>query len=295
MKNIFLFGAGASYGCGGLNSTVPLGNQLFCELKRRFPGTWGQVSQEIATSFHENFEQGMEKLWSSNFPIISRLMQDLGVYFASFSIANKHENLYVKIIQKLKKMDSIKDTLISTLNYECLIEIAAFLNNIKSNYFCDGDNSSLSVFKLHGSCNFIPELHMNRGANLSSPGAIVHTGFNIVQPNEVRAFCYGDTSLHPVMSIYMKGKPALIAPRKLKAFQEEWKNKIKKASNIIIVGTNPNLEDNHIWDPISESSAQILFCGDETAFRNWQKVKARNDIYLGCTFHDSIDEIIKQL
>jgi hypothetical protein len=63
MKNIILFGAGASYGSD--NSGIPpLGNNLFSELARFNPPGWGSLSIEYKNTFNDDFEQGMLKVAS---------------------------------------------------------------------------------------------------------------------------------------------------------------------------------------------------------------------------------------
>ena len=78
MERIILFGAGASYGAGHmLPKAPPLGKDLYKELTRYYPPSWGSLPEEIKTSFETGFEQGMQVLWdkySSNIALLMRHM-----------------------------------------------------------------------------------------------------------------------------------------------------------------------------------------------------------------------------
>jgi len=266
MKNIFLFGAGASTGCGGTNFKVPVGKNLFSLLKNQFLNTWGNLPQDLDIIFSNNFEAGMQVIWerySTNVPL---LMKDLAVLLSSATINNREDNLYFKVFVKTKEQNLIQDTVFSTLNYDCLLEIAAHSAGLKINYFDAPNSNSATVWKLHGSCNFIAKgIKATNGVSYTR-GVVFDTAIKAIQPAQVRDYCYGDNALYPVMSIYMKGKPLQIAKTVIKKLQSNWQNEIKKAKNIILVGVRPNLEDNHIWDHISSSDAKIFYCGGETDF-----------------------------
>lgn len=60
---VFLFGAGASAGAGNiLPERPPLGAELFSELLRLFPGSWGLVPQDIQNRLLADFEDEMGAL-----------------------------------------------------------------------------------------------------------------------------------------------------------------------------------------------------------------------------------------
>jgi hypothetical protein len=65
MKNIFLFGAGASTGCKGTNFKVPAGKELFLLLKQQFPNAWGTLPEDLDAIFSDNFEKGMKIIWEN--------------------------------------------------------------------------------------------------------------------------------------------------------------------------------------------------------------------------------------
>lgn len=78
IKNVILFGAGASYGSD--NSGIPpLGNNLFSELARFNPHGWGALPSEFRKVFNNDFEQGMLTLASErphDLPILDLMVKN---------------------------------------------------------------------------------------------------------------------------------------------------------------------------------------------------------------------------
>ena len=297
MKTIFLFGAGASYGSGGLNYQVPLGEKLYSELRKYFPTTWGSLPVELENMFLNNFEVGMEKIWKDHSNNIGILMQDMAVFFSKIYILNPDNNLYVRLVKFLSEKASLDDYVISTLNYDCLLEMAISSNKIIVRYGLDiSDNKSLLIWKLHGSCNFILDgIAAKRGVNYMSGVFFNGNGLKSIQPNEVEPYCRADNALYPAMSIFMKDKPNQIGKPHIEAMQEKWKEWILNAEKIFLIGVNPHIEDSHIWGPLSESKSKVYFCGNNGSFTEWQTLKNRHDEYIGEKFEDSFDKIIAKL
>src|SRR3990170_7499469 len=58
MTNVLLFGAGASFGAGDiLPERPPLGRQLFGELARCFPSSWGGLSRRYRVALSPRFRR----------------------------------------------------------------------------------------------------------------------------------------------------------------------------------------------------------------------------------------------
>lgn len=295
MKNIFLFGAGASHGSGGTNDHPPLGKELFSILGVKFPVTWGNLPISLQSLFEQNFEFGMEKIWRNYSQSIPRLMQDVAVYFSRLNITDPNSNLYTKLFARIKEKNLLGDSLISTINYECLLEIAAAKNKLQVNYSPKPTNEALTILKLHGSCNFIPQnISATRGVSYTS-GVSFDTGIKTIQPSEVVKFCYGNTALYPAMSIYMKDKPLQIASSTINTLQKYWQEEVKHAENVFLIGIYPNLEDKHIWDSTSKSGGKVYYCGNKRGFEIWQQKSNRKDFFISEKFESCIDTVLEKL
>lgn len=168
------------------------------------------------------------------------------------------------------------------------------------NYFDDALalDSNIIIWKLHGSCNFLPHGGVTATRDVSfRPGVAFGTGIRPVNPNEVATYCTGNTALYPVMAVYARGKPVQIAPAIIQRIQEFWITAINSASTVAIIGVHPHPEDKHIWEPLSATKAKLLFVGNEKAFSDWQS-KYRidgNSIYIGNRFVSCIRAIVENL
>lgn len=207
MSSIILFGAGASYGAGcTFPKAPPLGSQLFPELSAEFPESWGALGQELSLRFSANFESGMTSLWESGSHSIPLLMQQMAVFFAHFRLSPLLGDAYSRLIEALRLRDRAGSITLSSLNYDCLLEIALGAAGYRARYFADryGDNT-IAVWKLHGSCNFLPgsEVQAIRAVSYSS-GVSFGTGIRAVGLDEVRQYCAGNTAMYPAMAIYAR-------------------------------------------------------------------------------------------
>jgi hypothetical protein len=269
--NVFLFGAGASYGSGRVEPCPPpLGGDLYSALKRIYPMTWGSFESSLQVKFIDNFEYGMAELIEKNSHAIAPLMQQMAIFFSRFGLSPSHDNLYKKLLKKLKSKSLLATTFLTTLNYECICEIAAFHEGIPIDYFGKEENESAKIWKIHGSCNFKLEgIQVTRDVSYGMGAIFNGSGIQIIEPSEVAKIYKGNTSLYPSMCLYAKDKPLAIAEGLIKNFQNEWTEKIKNADKIFVIGVRPLVEDVHIWQPIADSLGSLYFVGDEVEFEKW--------------------------
>jgi len=218
---IFLFGAGASFGAGGiLPERPPLGLQLYPILERIYPSTWGALPSDVREIFREDFEAGMQIVYERWGMAIPALMRDLAVYFIQFRPINK-STLYCKLISSLNEQGILSRSLMSTLNYECVLEFSLVGQGHQITYFDNGDEHTIPVWKLHGSCNMFSH-------NLqASPNVYYGTGVSFegglkanLDSNDVIRHCLVETGLSPAMCLYMRGKPLQVSPSVVATLQK---------------------------------------------------------------------------
>jgi|SRR5690625_989702 len=293
---VFLFGAGASYGAGGiLPENPPLGFQLYDELEKIYPGSWGSLPSEYIDTFKTNFEDGMGLVYDNFGHNISQLMREMAIYFIQFRpIPGK--SIYCKLIRFLKNYDLLQSVLFSTLNYECTLEYSLLSQNLDIDYF-NNKYAAIPIWKLHGSCNMFSEsLKVGQGISYGT-GISFEGGVKAyLDSNEVIEECLIKSGLAPVMCLFMKGKPLQVSPSSIKYIQEEWSNHVLNAKTIFCIGVNPLPEDDHIWDHLSETQADLYFIGDQERFDEWSK-KNRKDksVFLSNYFHSGFEQILTKL
>jgi hypothetical protein len=294
-KILLLFGAGASTGSGGTNKITPLGRNIFSCLCKEFPNTWGnKIKGELKKKFVENFEAGMDSLYKTPKELhfeVAPLLVELSIFFSKFNIIAQN-NLYVKLFRKFELALRNRDIIISTLNYECLVEYALHICQIDVDY-C-GNYLGSRLFKLHGSCNFIPQNFTGGGPGLSFDigSGTINTPIKIVKPENVEAE-FANIPIPAAMSLYTHEKRNIISPDIIKKIIKDFEVYTREVQNIIVIGIKPTPEiDTHIWNPLQSTKANVVLVGNEESCKDWiSKYKKGRSDYVGSRFKDCFDQI----
>lgn len=253
----FLFGAGASYGCGMVNPP-PLGMHLFNNLIK-LNGSFSNLSNDVRHIFlTEGFEAGMAKI-ANDADAINPLQKEVACYLSSF-VANA-ENAYARLFRRLDRM--IEKINVATLNYDLLIEQSLEICGIPFDY--NPSATALTVEKIHGSSNFLPEMPKNiiySDFRVTNFGCIAE-GLKVKAPllaQEVKEWCDDPRNivLSPILAMYQKDKRIIINKRLISDIQTRYFEKISKSSHIVVVGVKYLPHDGHVWDCIEKSNADLL-------------------------------------
>jgi len=295
---VFLFGAGASFGAGGiLPGKPPLGIELYKELERIYPSSWGSFDLNIKKEFYKNFESGMGIIYDRCSAVVPQLMQQMAVYFIQFRPFQKGSTLYCKLIQALDDMGILGKVVFSSINYDCVLEFSLLLQGHNISYFDAGDENTIPVWKLHGSSNmFCKNVKMTRGASYSR-GVVIEGGLQaFLDVGTVVENCVGDSALSPAMCLYMKGKPLQISPSVITRLQKRWEELIFKPSKIFLIGVTPLTEDYHIWDPLKETDSPLYIIGRKDIYEQWaNKYRKENFEFLSQRFNTGFNKIMEAL
>ena len=126
---VFLFGAGASYGAGPtIPENPPLGPDLFEALAKQYWHWEDLRTRDWMSIFASDFEQGMGRLWKiatekdNIHAFVAVLVRDMARFFSAFE--PRVGNAYLQLVEALEAKRKIDGTIVSTLNYECMLESA---------------------------------------------------------------------------------------------------------------------------------------------------------------------------
>jgi hypothetical protein len=285
MSSVFLFGAGASYGSGNCYpEPPPLGNGvngLFKKLQEK-GGVAASLPSALAELFIKNFEEGMAEFYSTREPQLIPFLKEMSLYFLSFEPLEG--NLYKELIQAIALTKH--QVVFATTNYDLLIEYAIGLLGYMGIYHgLPVPKNIISVLKIHGSCNFLPNTQGAKFTNASfnNCGVYIDAPIKIAQPHEVIKFCQQEDSQAPVIAMYAKGKPIKFCPKAVLQQQKFWQESVFKAKKVFVVGLSVNSEDTHIWQVLASSKAQLLYFGfskkDEEDFDEWKKRNSRKNAH----------------
>lgn len=280
---VVLFGAGASFGSGDVYpKPPPLGADLFPVLRRLY-ATWREIPEALSNIFQKNFELGMADVIEKHGFAIAPLMREMAIFFSIFGISKGANNRYLKLV---KAAATHRDIVWSSLNYECLLEIAGSQLGHAINYFKDpaaNGSKELPVWKLHGSCNFrVTGLDATRGVQFGT-GVIFGGGIEPIDPQKVREIYQGSTALYPAMALYAHKKPVSMSPAPIQEAQQRWAAHVRNSVRLVVVGVRPNPDDDHIWQPLAETPGEVAYVGSKELFDEWSaKYRApRPSLHLG--------------
>lgn len=258
-----LFGAGASAGAGDVSpENPPLGNQLFSRLRDHYSTTWGTVTGNLQALFGENFELGMAQVWEEGLPLATLLLVDMGRYFLKFELRGDKRDCYSRLIASLIAGGILDRCAIASLYYECLLDNAVYQLAVPFRYEGRPQRGSLTIWKPHGSCNFMPAMDMyGRDNTFSHVTNIYDGGIRPVRPEQALVMYGRDYIFPPAMSLFAPGKESPVAARFIEPIRSDFRAWVEKSTLIVVIGARPLLADTHIWGPVIDSDARIVYIG----------------------------------
>lgn len=293
VKNVILLGAGASYGSDNAG-IPPLTADLFDELKRFNPIGWGNLPNSYAVELQDDFERGIIKISnerSHDLPILQRAM---GAYF--FSFRPKNTNLYYRLAQEIKNHSW--DGALSTINYERLLEISLLAADMHPIIGVPTSNQ-IELNLPHGCCHLFCE------STRANAGAVSFSGMKVRINGEIKVI--GDRgefqqrinndAFPPVMSYFEPQKRATAGQSFLEEQRTRFKELVKNAERIVVIGVKIRPHDSHIWDPISDTNADFIYCSgvdERDMFIQWtnQYREGKNNDFKDGYWNEKFEEIL---
>ncbi|WP_180899210.1 hypothetical protein [Martelella soudanensis] len=277
IKNVFLLGAGASFGSGGcIPNAPPLGLGLFQLLEEK-----GEIAKsvdsDIAELFRENFEEGMTAFMERHPEKIDSFQREMALFFLQFQ--PKPDNVYHELIRRF-----YRNSIFSSTNYELIFELCANDIGLKIYYDSSRDDDGISLLKIHGSANFWPDLMGSQISGISISGSGTHIEAPVRPRNleESIHLCEVEDSLSPAIAVYAPEKKSFICDEYVKDQYNKWVLSIQNAKRIFIIGVRVNLNDKHIWDKISNTKGKVYYFGmnsDKLDFFNWKRECGKVDAF----------------
>lgn len=274
-RSLLIFGAGASFGSQSIDRP-PLGVDLYHRLKEFDPDGWGALPDDLAVKFGEDFERGMLAMVTT---VHSKLAMRCQLRMAEFFFRFRPTggNAYTRLGRKLnRKLDKagLSEIAFATTNYECLLMRAFKVVGITSAIGPVGPKT-IEVCLPHGICNAFSDypISIKESANMvfSSPEySMLGGSFRLVDSAaEFEAMIA--KGLPPAMSYFEPGKRTFNGGDWISEQRTRYSDLAMNARRIAIIGLRINEADSHIWTPIAQSEASVLYCGggDGPHFLDW--------------------------
>jgi hypothetical protein len=296
MKNIILFGAGASFG-SDTSDVPPLATTLLEKMANFNPPGWGALSDEYKLSFNKDFEQGMIKVANErphDLPILQRAM---AAFF--FNFQPKNTNLYYRFAQELKR--SPKEVSLATLNYERLLEIS-FIAAGHNLMIGIPNPNEIELILPHGCCHLFCESVRGIASAVSFAGMDVQVNGEIKIISNPQYFNQriNNDAFPPVMSYFEPRKRATAGQIFLEEQRARYNQLIQNAETITVIGVKIREHDAHIWDPIKNTNAKFVYCSGSSEldeFNEWTS-KTRGDkknVFIDGFWSNNFYEVINEL
>ena len=92
----------------------------------------------------------------------------------------------------------------------------------------------------------------------------------------------------PAMSLYAPGKRTPVAPGWVDRTRQEWRAVAQSVSAVAVIGVRPIWDDEHIWDPVAASRADLWYIGDADSHRKLEERAGRRVMHVARTFGEGI-------
>ncbi len=296
MATLMLLGAGASFGSepSGAVPTPPLGANLFDALEE-LGGAASRVPDDIKAEFKKDFETGMSLYNLKHSVKLQEFHRELSYYLSGFTPSAS--SAYLNLLNNFAK----KNIVFSSLNYDMMFEEAADEVGLQVHYHSSREVGFVRLLKPHGSLNFWPVIPAGslRGCTFQGVSVAISSDVAPLTRSAARERCLEDDSLSPAISMYAKGKQVSVCPDFVSYQQQMFAQVCRRASRIISLGVRVVAEDGHIWGPISESAAELIYFGndaDRLELEAWtSSVKRKNVTFVNGYFNDCLTFLARTL
>ena len=316
-EKLFLFGAGASKG-SQKEGAPPLGNNLLRKLIDNIYEDIRDLPDHIQESLNSDFEAGMLELIDQHSTKVSIVQRALAHYLCGFD--NNYDSLYLRLAVSM--IHATQTAAICTLNYDLMLQRALLAQGVG----CSGSGSGFyygdtELCLPHGTSGLFLEGVAMSGGRFGNEGLQLFTGgegLKIGAGGSVRlGGKYGagfsgttykmvhDTrgirgniqsnDVPPVISNFQPDKYTIAGQNFIAGQRKRWQQLTTNAKKIVIIGVAVREHDTHIWEPLRETKAQIMYCSGESGgkgFEEWaEKHKRKGDTMLPGFWGEYFDDI----
>jgi hypothetical protein len=297
--NLLIFGAGASYGSDYGAPLPPLGDKLLDALIIFAPDPWGRLPKKYQDACRADFEQGMQLLFEEQSLSLAPLQRAMAAYF--FRFQPKITNLYRRLgnLIKLSKWH-LKGSLV-TFNYERLLEISLCNEGLRPVIGYPREPNDIELCVPHGCCHIFLDSIRGSGFLFTASNIGIDGGRIRVIPDPIEFNLRIANDVYPpIMSYFEPHKRTTSGQSFIDDERKRYAELVLSSTKIGIVGLKVRPFDSHIWDPLANTQAEIVYCAGErgaTEFSSWaeQNRESKKDKVLHGYFSDCFETICSEL
>lgn len=297
--NLIIFGAGASYGSDSLGPLPPLGNGLLEELVNFSPNTWGKLPEKYKKACITDFEQGMQLLFKEQPLNLAPLQRAMAAYF--FSFQPRITNLYLRLGNLIRASKwNLKGSIVS-FNYERLLEISLINEGLQPVIGYPRAPNHIELCLPHGCCHIFLDSIRGSGFLFTANNIQIDGGrIRVISDPIEFNMRIGNDVFPPIMSYFDPHKRTTSGQRFIDDERRRYAELVMSAEKLGIIGLKVRTFDDHIWGPLSDSEAEIIYCAGRRGaeeYSNWAKEYRidKEDIVLPGYFEEFFENICSEL
>lgn len=263
------------------------------------PNTWGKLPEKYKKAFITDFEQGMKLLFEEQSLNLAPLQRAMAAYF--FSFQPRVTNLYFRLGNLIRASKwNLKGSIVS-FNYERLLEISFINEGLQPVIGYPRTPNHLELCLPHGCCHIFLDSIRGSGFlftanNIGIDGGRIRVISDPIEFNR----CIADDVFPPIMSYFEPHKRPTSGQRFIDDERRRYVELVRSAEKIGIIGLKVRTFDDHIWGPLADTQAEIVYCAGENGakeFSKWAKETRTNkkDNVLSGYFADCFETICSEL
>ena len=221
--------------------------------------------------FENDFEAGMTRLGAAQPDLLAPLQRAMAQFF--FEFVPGSDSLYRVMARRMA--ETAWNGALVTLNYERLLQLSLEAEGVHALTGTeDKGGSAVEVCLPHGACHIFCDGVAAATGGIEFAGMEVETGGIPVVINSPTGFARRITSdpFPPVMSYFDPAKHTTSCVNFITEQRARYRVLVTGADRVAIVGVTVRPHDDHLWQPLAESAADLTFCAGEAAadvFLEW--------------------------
>ena len=244
----------------------------------------------------EDFEAGMRLLERMPGTWHCAFQRQIALHLASYKV--RPHNHYLELLAP-SYMRS-REIQYSTINYDMLLDqaLGSYGLQIEGAPKDSPNPQFVTLLKLHGACNVLMKIqnHIHNNQVIDAPfGLHSPIGGNLGKLylarsyREIERWCrdYANEQFAPVVAQYVREKTFLTHAEAFEGMQTFWARKVLGAKAVVLVGVRHVPDDEHIWQPLFNSNAELLIVDPSfDAIGAWGAKRARKPRHIARFFSD---------
>lgn len=184
----------------------------------------------------------------------------MALHFLDFTLGSN--NCYRTLARKAR------GAIFATLNYEWLLDEALIELGSVRGIMGERQPGRAILLKLHGAANLVPDIQHVSHIEISCYIEAIAAEVSYLERSEAKEIVskFGPGGA-PCMALYAPGKPVLYSAEVVRRIQSDFVTELANARQVFIVGAKCWPADEHLWTPLADAAARLIFVNPDDVGR----------------------------